>query len=48
VILQFNDPNVNWIYSAIFFCEIELFCASLWNDKKCFDTVDARYKHEES
>jgi hypothetical protein len=20
-------------------------CASLWN-KKCFDTVDARYKHE--
>jgi hypothetical protein len=23
-------------------------CASLWNNKKCFDTVDARYKHEDS
>jgi hypothetical protein len=22
-------------------------CASLWNNKKCFDTVDARYKHED-
>jgi hypothetical protein len=22
-------------------------CASLWKDKKCFDTVDARYKHED-
>jgi hypothetical protein len=23
-------------------------CASLWNNKKCFDTVDARYKHEDA
>jgi hypothetical protein len=22
-------------------------CASLWKNKKCFDTVDARCKHEE-
>jgi hypothetical protein len=22
-------------------------CASLWNNKKCFDTADARYEHED-
>jgi hypothetical protein len=31
----FNIPVILWL------------CASLWNNKKCFDTVDARYKNED-
>jgi len=28
-------------------CDFIIVCIS-WNNKKCFDTVDARYKHEDT